>query len=551
MDQNQLTQLELLIGRLDTRLSRIERQLGMRDETATPPALPAEKPVSPKAFSEPDEYEVEESEESGERGPKLPSNILGIVGVACLILAMILLIKFSIDSGWLTPVRQVLLATVFGGALIAAPFVLKLSDKAYLSLLPAGGVVILHLTNFGAIFVHQLLHPWAGILAVWAIGFLSLWLLNRFRHDVYGLLAIGGTYIGSALVKVSFPSLIPVAINLLVWDIIFTGHAIRLKSRLLICITAYFSLGIVGLYQGLDSASLISNAGMFAILQFLQIVVYAVGTAAYSLENKTKLSEKEAWQLFPVFLFFYGIEFGLLDSINPLFATIFSIAFSLALLGIYFFTRNRSVEKNFASEHTIFTLVALMLIHSIYVVNLNDTGKMLAGLIPMAIIGIYGKTLKERRYFGPLILAFVVFGISTFLIVLNPSHLLPAGIIVLGLVYAANFLVGYKLSNEVPLLFLSHGLMALSIGRLGEVVGEIWVAPILVLYAYGALVWGLKWQDKNLGRSAFPVIFFALGRFLFYNFEGLSQGERIITLIVMGAIIYAGGYVYRKIPEKT
>lgn len=542
MDETKFTELELLIGRLDTRLTRLERQLGIKDPQLQQP--PKEKvqppPVPEKSFVAPPEVS----------GPRVSSNLLGIVGIACLILAMILLIKFSIDSGWLTPMRQLLLATLFGASLIGAPIVFhKLSDKQYLSLLPAGGVVILHLTVYGGIFFHQLLNPILGILAVWGIGFLSIWLLNKFRHDVYGILAICGTYLGSTLVKLSFPSLIPIALNILAWDIIFTLLAIRLKNRLFICITAYFALGVVALYHGVDSASL--NDGPMALIQFAQVLIFSLGTASYSIQNKAMMTEKESWQLFPVFLFFYGLEFTLLDALDPLYATIFSIGFSLLLLGVYFFTRGRTGENKFQSTHAVFTLVSLMLIHSIYVVNLNDSGKMIFGLVPMALLGLYGKRLKDERLIGLLGISLLVLGFSTFLVLANPSNLAPAGIIALGIVYGASVLYGYKTSKEFPILFVSHGLIVLSICRLGNVIGEIWIAPILVAYAYAALVWGLKWQDKNMGKSAFPVIFFAIGHFLFFNFDGLSQGQRIVTLIVMGVIIYAGGYVYRKIPEPS
>ena len=427
MDESKFTELELLIGRLDTRLTRLERQLGVKEPQQQPKARTVEVPPPTPDISS---------------APKVYSNLLGIVGVACLILAMILLIKFSIDSGWLTPLRQLLLATLFGASLIGAPLVLKVSDKAYLSLLPAGGVVILHLTNYGAIFYHQLMNPILGIIAVWGIGFLSIWLLNKFRHDVYGILAISGTYLGSALVKLSFSSILPIALNILAWDIIFTVLAVHLKNRLFICITAYFALGVVAIYHGIDSATL--GDGACAVIQFLQILVFTLGTAWYSIRNKETLTVKESWQLFPVYLFFYGLEFSLLDAINPLYATIFSIAFSIILLGVYYFTRKRTTQNQFESSHAIFTLSGVMLLHSVYLVNLNDLGKMIFGLIPLVLIGLYGKRLKEERFYGPLGLCLLVLGFSTILVVFNPSKLFSAGIISLGMIYGASVFYGYK-----------------------------------------------------------------------------------------------------------
>lgn len=528
MDQSKFSELEQLILKLDARLSRIEGQLGQKPAPAhpvkTPPPLP--KVDTPK---------------------KGPSNLLGIVGVACLVLAMILLIKFSIDSGWLTPMRQLILATLFGSSLIAAPFVLKMSDREYLSLLPAGGVVILHLTVYGGIFYHEILHPFMGITLIWGIGLLSLWLLTRFRHDAYGILAIAGTYIGSALLKVSFPSLLPVALNILIWDLIFTAFAIRLSNRSLISIAAYFSLGVVALFQIDQGGAQKELASSFALIQFLQILIYSLGTAAYSVINQKPMREKEAWQLFPVYLFFYGLEFQLLNSINPHLATAFSIVFSLILLGLYFFARKNAKTEGLASTDALTTLVGIMLLHSIYVVNFNDLGRIIFGLFPLAVIGIYGKRLKSLNLGGLLLLSYFILGFSTILLVSNPSHVSAAWIIPLGIIYGGSILFGYNSSKESAILTAAHGLILLSVYRFGDVIGNVWVAPLSVIYAYAILVAGLKTNDRMLGKSAFPVIFFALGHFLFFNFDGLSQGERIITLVVMGGVIYAGGYVYRKI----
>jgi uncharacterized membrane protein len=88
-----------------------------------------------------------------------------------------------------------------------------------------------------------------------------------------------------------------------------------------------------------------------------------------------------------------------------------------------------------------------------------------------------------------------------------------------------------------------------AICRLKDVVGEIWIGPMIVAFAFSCLVMSLKTKDKVLAQASFPVIFFAIARFVFFNFSNLSQGERIISLLVMGALIYASGYFYRQIPE--
>ena len=92
-------------------------------------------------------------------------------------------------------------------------------------------------------------------------------------------------------------------------------------------------------------------------------------------------------------------------------------------------------------------------------------------------------------------------------------------------------------------------LVVVSICRLKDVIGEIWVGPLCVAYAFGCLIMAFKGSDKVLAQASLPVVVFAIGRFVFFNFSNLSPLERIISLLVMGALIYAGGYVYRKIPD--
>ncbi len=551
MDENQLSEFKTIIAGLDSRLTRLESKLSPKNQpelpsTPTPP-MPKDGSLAQASMNIPTTREKPKPRPKQEE----PSNLLGIVGVGCLMVAMILLIKFSVDSGWLTPFRQLVIAALFGGTLIALPFYIKSGDAGYIAQLPAAGIVVLHLTVYGSIFYHQLIDPMVGIWLVWAVGILSLWLLNKFKEDIFAILAIAGTYAGSYILRDYFSDFSAIAFHLIVWDIIFATFGIKLKNRTIICVAAYFSLGI-GVLFALSGGSLSSErAQQLAIIQFFQIMVFAIATAIYSVRNKTILSETEAWQLIPVFLFFYGQEFYLLDLINPNFATIFSLAFATAILVIYWMARTRLGKEHLESSSAVLTLISIMFFHSIYFVKLGDVGKLFFGLGLMILLGLLNKIVTSRAMKGTLALSILLIGYSAFIIFKNPEGMPGNYILGFGFAYGVAMLIGYKFTPTQFLITAANVMIVLSIVRLKDLIGETWIGPLCVAYAFGCLIMALSKTDKALASAALPVIFFAIGRFVFFNFSNLSPLERIISLVAMGGMIYAGGFIYRRIPNKV
>jgi uncharacterized membrane protein len=74
---------------------------------------------------------------------------LGWGGAVAFALAASYLIRLAIDTGWLTPVRQVAFAAIAGLVLIGTGFALRNFDRQYAGLLPAGGIAILFLSIYG------------------------------------------------------------------------------------------------------------------------------------------------------------------------------------------------------------------------------------------------------------------------------------------------------------------------------------------------------------------------------------------------------------------
>jgi hypothetical protein len=86
--------------------------------------------------------------------------------MAAFVLASAYLIRLAIDADWLTPERQVGLAAMFGMVLIGIGFVLQEKYSRYASLLPACGIVVLFLTNYGAHLYHRIIGPLPATVGV-------------------------------------------------------------------------------------------------------------------------------------------------------------------------------------------------------------------------------------------------------------------------------------------------------------------------------------------------------------------------------------------------
>jgi hypothetical protein len=67
-----------------------------------------------------------------------------------LLLAAVYFLKLVYDVGWLTPERQIILATLAGLALIAGGLLFARIDRAYAAYLPALGLIILYLAAYTA-----------------------------------------------------------------------------------------------------------------------------------------------------------------------------------------------------------------------------------------------------------------------------------------------------------------------------------------------------------------------------------------------------------------
>src|SRR5579862_5912786 len=172
------------LNNLEARLLDIEIRLGMAaPANPSPPRAGASRSSAPIATAGPARPATADPARTATTGPNQPATagaaprahargpaeavsatqLMAWGAGFALLLAAVYFLKLVYDVGWLTPERQIILATLAGLALISGGLLFARIDRAYAAYLPALGLIILYLAAYTA---HLYYHLWSGQAAI-------------------------------------------------------------------------------------------------------------------------------------------------------------------------------------------------------------------------------------------------------------------------------------------------------------------------------------------------------------------------------------------------
>ena len=529
-------------GNLDTRLSAIEARLARIEEALKLPP-PVIAPPQPKAPALPPMPKPEFK----------PGNWLGVIGVICFVLAAGFIVKLSIDSGWLTPARQIGLAGLLGFALIGVGLSLLQSDRAYASLLPGGGVVVLYLTTFAAHRLYHLVSFETAIVLTACVSAICVFLYTEIKHEAYAITAAVGAYVSPVVLGLGADEIFSLYYFVLC-SVAFATISIWLQSRTLTLVSAYLALFMSGAL-GIDSGQDRLLAGLLA----LQFVIFTAGTVTYTILHRTPMKESEAWSALPVLLLFYALEYYLLDEIAPALAPWISLGFAAFLGGLYLGAR-QFIPEGLSSQSLILAFATIVVFHSGYLVLLPDTLKPYL-LAPIVLLGAFlpGELIWARKWrpeFAPLIALLLIAAIAYFEILTdvanNDDNSLAAGILGFLAMWAALAFaprLRQRTSNGHLLLGAAHVLAVLGAYHLTHAISSLAVSASWLAYAVAVLVFAHVRKDKVMAQSALFVLGFAAGKALVYDAANAPTLVRIFCLLLTGAVLYGCGLFLRRVND--
>jgi len=493
------------------------------------------------------------------QGKPVPvTQILGWAGVLALVLAAAYVIKLGIDLGWLTPARQVMLAFTGGAALVVTGLILRRADREYASLLPAGGIVILFLTVYGAHLYYRLIDFPIATGAITLLCLLSLWLCRYFASELYAYFAIVGSYTAPLLLSGLRAEVSDLSIYYTAWSLMYCAIGIWMRQRRIYLVAAYLALlgfDLIWYQQWHHAAHPQWQAAL--IFQAAQFLIFAIGTAFYTLQHEEKLNRDTALAHLPPLLLFYALEYGLLDRYLHHYAPWIALASLLSLLAIYAIARIAFRYSLEGGQLILSCYAAIVLFHAGYLELLPDHLAPLSGLIIGIIVAawliIKGKpNTTSWPLLGMLVLVFIINALRA---MLNYDLGTVFAGKYLAVAYAAELYAAYFLTRNTDLSSQFRGAL-LYIGHLAAMAAPVHifdnrlpVSFVWALLAVVALLLALRIRDRLLAQSSLFVFAVSGAKVLLYDLDHAAPLIRIGCLVILGISFYIGGWLYRRVSE--
>lgn len=567
-----MTNLEDVLKDFDRRLSAIEAQLRQSSHPEirqTPPKPISNKPeqttTSPEDFFE---RPVSSPFISGPGKIQSPrpstfdsSSMLAFIGIFFVVLAGVFFIKITIDSGWLTPLRQILLAAGAGLSFFIIPQLFPKAEREYGAILAGAGTTILHLTWLGAYFYHHLLSTNAALVCATLVGVFSLATNFEKGNRLFVLVAMAGTYMSAPLVGYNTSELSVLSIFLIIWNITFSAAALINKRRDILFIASYYAVFTVLLLSGK-----VSNRDMemdLLVLQLIQFGIFSSLMVSYSIYHRSPLSREESVAVLPLLLLFYFSTGHLISSIKPDYAPWFGLTLGAVIMAIYFLAKT-FLHGDLKSGPTLTTFATLTFVHSFYFQLLHESVKPLAGLVIGIIIFVLWTKNSDLRkaYYWPFIILLSTFVYGALLALVSVPSI--DGIYFYNWAYGALALVAVigsgKLqkakgeTTQLPALLLGFGHLQVMLGlyRFSEQIswsGALFVTLTWGIYA-GLILAVAYWRrDKTLGNSALTILLAVSLKAFFYDLSNTNNLIRVACLLAEGLLLYFCGWIFKRMQK--
>ena len=549
--EDRLTLIEQRLDRLET---LIREKVGRPETPSTedPDAMVLPPPTRRQSPSE----RPPPGPAAGATAPRETSwsinKILGWGGATALVLAAAYLIRLAINNGWLTPGRQVAAAVVSGLALIWAGLKLRDSDREYASLLPAGGVVILFLSIYGAHLFYELIDVTTAGVAVIGVCLGSLALCRAFQSQLYAFFAVIGSYSAPFLLHTDQSGLVDLVVYFSAWSVLFCAYSIWVRNRHVYLLALYLALiGFDLLWRASDSDAWIAVLAF----QLTQFAIFTTCAVLFALRYQDPMSRETAILHAPALVIFYVLQYAVLERHTPELAPWIAVGSAAALLAAYRIARSRLDQSLDGSKWLLAAYSALVLFHAIYLESVPDemapwVAPILAGLAAGYLV------LRHEAEFlaGPLGWALGIVFVANYFRVVAQFDLdaVPASELLL-IIYALQLYVAYYFVRREPDL-KAFALPVIYAGHVAAMAAPIHIFDdrFAVSLSWGVLalaclVLSLRINDKMLGQSSLLIFAFSVGKVLLFDLGDATPLVRIACLVVVGVTLYLGGWLYKRI----
>lgn len=485
------------------------------------------------------------------------SGLMALGAGSAFVLAAIYFIKLVFDSGWLTPPIQIGLAISSAIGLIFAGLWMAEEDRDYAAVLPAAGVVILYLSLYAAHAYYGLIPPLFLMFGVGATTFGSIWLQRKFDNTIFAIFAVVGAYACPIFIQSKSGRVLDLALYFTVWSVLFSFFALQEGRRVIYLIAMYFAIIVFDLAWRQSAGR--NEWELAVIYQLVQFALFSGTAMAFAVKHKRFWTGGEAFAHGSALFYFYCIEYFILKRNAPQLAPYVAMLSVLGVTGLFF-----AAKKLFQDESRLRASGVLV---SVYV-SAVTTHILFFELLPLELMPWAALTAplvvllrprfddREEAYTPIAFIAGLVFiiGFLTSVGAKDGVVVLPQGALFgyTAILYGASYLLSLqKNSDDQRAVFLYAGHIAFMVATL-KLLG---ITSVLISVSWGVaailmLVIAVQTKDKILAQSSL-LIFAASGlKVMMLDLAGQEPILRVMTLVVLGVSLYAGGYLYKTIGEE-
>jgi uncharacterized membrane protein len=295
---------------------------------------------------------VERKQSFFEKNPDLEKfigeNLISKIGIAILVIAIGIFVKYAIDNNWIGPVGRVSIGLLCGTILIAIAHYLRKSYTSFSSILVGGGLAIFYFTISLAYHQFSLFNQTtAFIIMVVITGFAVLLSLLYNKQELAAIALLGGfgapfmVSNGSGNYVTLFIYLILLNVGLL---IIAYNKAWRLINQLaFVCTNLIFA----GWLFTIDYSNVLAHQRAIVFASIFYVLFFAINIAHNIKENKQFLAADFSILLANTAIYFgFGI-WCIEHTNNNDYKGFFSAGLALFnLVMSYLFLRNKKIDTN-------------------------------------------------------------------------------------------------------------------------------------------------------------------------------------------------------------
>ncbi len=537
------------------RLERIESRLGLtRAEDALVLANDVEtakiehenNPFMTTVSSDTGDVFPEEGSASAPASFEVPSvaRVLGIGGSLALVSAGVYIIKLCIDSGWLTPERQVILVALAGLALLFSSFFFPKIDQKYATSMSVCGLTLNYLAIGGAADYYHLIGHGMAMALIMGVTVLGLYVSQAMQSVMLSYVATLAIYTAPFSLQKAFSSDLNLALFCLLWGVIFCLQASMLKRRSVYLAALY--LGLWNFHMSREGAP----HGTVVFFQFAQLIIFGLGMLGFSFRHKTAMTRGETYAHLPALVLYYILQADVARSIRPGYEFLLP-ALSIVVVFLFFRLAERLLKgQSEAGALMVSTLAGILLLHAYNAApGITDQIQCYLGLCILPILALAHSAQFPFKKFWPLPVALGIIALNAAPFALI-SEQVPSWV---SLVFAAEIYAAFVALRQVPQR-QSAMLLVLYIGHIYSMIAlykainhEIKTSVVWGLLAVGWFIYAKFIKSPKVAQAAL-ILYSAAGfKLLVLDLGDSEPVVKIFALITVGAAFFLGGWIYQRI----